>query len=220
LIRPTRGAIGGLQLTTQDPARIAAAAPIATAVSGNNLGSGRISAGAVRDITDPQLQTPATIQFVTATTYTINGALPAQPYIAGNNIDANGWRVQITGAPAINDTFTVGPNTNPAGDNRNALLLTEVLGQPVLDGGNTSLNSAAGRFIGGIGVATGQARTSRDSQQAIHNDNVASRDAISGVNLDEEAANLIRYQQAYQAAAQVISIANTLFDSVLAATRR
>jgi flagellar hook-associated protein 1 FlgK len=219
LIRPTRGAISGMQLTTQDPARIAAAAPIATAVSSNNLGSGRISAGTVRDITDPQLQTPATIQFVTATTYTINGG-PAQAYTAGSNIDANGWRVQITGAPSINDTFSIGPNTNPAGDNRNALLLTDVLGQPVLDGGNTSLNSAAGRFIASIGVATGQARSTRDSQQAIYNDNVAARDAISGVNLDEEAANLIRYQQAYQAAAQVISIANTLFDSVLAATRR
>lgn len=219
LIRPTRGAVSGLTMTTQDPARVAAAAPIATAQGATNLGAGRISAGSVLNVNDPQLLTPATIQFTSATTYTINGG-PVQAYAVGANIDANGWRVQITGTPSANDTFTIGPNANPAGDNRNALLLANALARPVLDGGLTSINAAVQRFIGSIGVATNQVRASRDAQEAIHADNVAARDSISGVNLDEEAANLIKFQQAYQAAAQVIAVANTLFDSVLAATRR
>ena len=219
LIRPTQGAIKGLSVLTQDPNKIAAAAPISTAVSIANGGSGKISAGEVLDVTNANLLTPTTIQFVTATTYSVNGG-PAQAYTPGANIDVNGWRVQISGAPAINDTFTVGQNTNPAGDNRNALLLADALSKPVLDGGTISLNSATGRLIGNIGVTTNQARTNRDAQQAIHNDNIAARDAVSGVNLDEEAANMIRYQQAYQAAAQMIATAGTLFDTVLAAVRR
>jgi flagellar hook-associated protein 1 len=218
-IRPTRGAVSGLVLATQDPARVAAAVPIATAQGATNLGSGRISAGSVLNVNNAQLLTPTTIQFTSATTYTINGG-PAQAYTVGGNIDFNGWRVQISGAPSANDTFTIRPNTNPAGDNRNALLLADSLARPVLDGGLTSINAATQRFIGSIGVTTNQLRASRDAQEAIHTDNIAARDAISGVNLDEEAANLIKFQQAYQAAAQVISIANTLFDSVLAATRR
>ena len=47
----------------------------------------------------------------------------------------------------------------------------------------------------------------------------ATQDSISGVNLDEEAANMLKYQQAYQAAAQLIRVASTLFDSLLSAAR-
>jgi flagellar hook-associated protein 1 len=219
LIRPTQGAITGMSVLTSDPSKIAAAAPITTAASINNKGSGVVSSGEVTNVANVNLLTPATIQFLTATTYSINGGA-AQAYTPGANISANGWQVQISGTPAINDVFTVSQNLNPEGDNRNAVLLSDALSKPILDGGTTSLNNASGRLVGSIGVATNQARSNRDAQQAIFNDNVAARDAISGVNLDEEAANLIRYQQAYQAAAQVISTASSLFDAVLAAVRR
>jgi flagellar hook-associated protein 1 FlgK len=116
--------------------------------------------------------------------------------------------------------FTVDQNTNPAGDNRNALLLANAFNVPVLDGGTVSLNSGSSRLIGTIGVTTSQIRTSRAAQEAIYTSDRASMDGISGVNLDEEAANMVRYQQAYQAAANLIATAGTLFDSVLAALRR
>ena len=77
------------------------------------------------------------------------------------------------------------------------------------------MSDAVGRFVGGIGVATRQAQVNRDAQQVVYDDSVATRDAVSGVNLDEEAANLMRYQQAYQASAKIIEIADKLYMQLL-----
>jgi flagellar hook-associated protein 1 len=188
------------------------------AQSVNNIGTATISQGLVLDPTNAQLRTTATIQFLNATQYTVNGG-PALAYTSGNNIDVNGWRVQISGTPGVGDQFTVSDNTNGTGDNRNALLLSAALSQPLLNGAKTTLNDAVGQFLGGVGVQTNQAQANRDAQHVIYNDAVNSQQGVSGVNLDEEASNLMRYQQAYQAAAQVIKIASTLFQTVLDATK-
>jgi flagellar hook-associated protein 1 FlgK len=219
LVRPTRAAVPGMEVLITDPARVAAAAPVRTAVVSGNSGSGTISAGSVVDAANPQLRSAVTIQFLTANTYSINGA-GSFAYTAGSDIDLNGWRVQISGAPAVGDRFTISDNSSGTGDNRNALLLADALGKPVLNNGTTSLSSAVGEFVGGIGVATRQAQVSRDAQNVVHEESIAAKDAVSGVNLDEEAANLLKYQQAYQAAAQLIRVADTLFQTLLAATER
>lgn len=219
LIRPTRGATSGLGVVITDPGKIAAAAPIRTAAAGANSGDGVISAGKVVDATNAQLRSTVTIKFVSASTYTINGGAPIA-YTSGASIAANGWQVEISGAPAPGDTFTVSDNTGGSGDNRNALALAGSLSRGVLDAGTSSVNDAATTIVGSIGVATRQAQASRDAQTVIRQESVDARDAVSGVNLDEEAANLLKYQQAYQAAAQLISVASSLFDSLLAATSR
>jgi flagellar hook-associated protein 1 len=219
LIRPTRGAIVDMDVLISDPSRVAAAAPIRTAADTGNSGSGTISAGEVLDSTNAQLRAPVTIEFTSATTYSINGA-GSFTYTAGGDIDVNGWRVKISGAPAVGDSFTVSDNTSGTGDNRNALLLADALSAPVLNGGTTSLSSAVGEFVGGIGVATRQAQVNRDAQNVVYEESLAAKEAVSGVNLDEEAANLLKYQQAYQAAAQLIRVADTMFQTLLAATER
>jgi flagellar hook-associated protein 1 FlgK len=219
LIRPTRGAITNMSVLVTDPAKVAAAAPIRTAAASGNSGSGTISAGEVLDSTNAQLRAPVTIQFLTANTYSINGA-GSFAYTAGGNIDVNGWRVQVSGSPAVGDTFTVSDNTSGTGDNRNALLLSDALKSNVLNGGTTSLGSAVGEFVGGIGVATRQAQVNRDAQNVVYEESLATKESVSGVNLDEEAANLLKYQQAYQAAAQLIRVADTMFQTLLSATAR
>ncbi|HTJ18498.1 MAG TPA: flagellar hook-associated protein FlgK [Steroidobacteraceae bacterium] len=219
LIRPTRGAITDMSVLITDPSKVAAAAPIRAAAVSGNSGSGTISAGEVLDSTNAQLRSPVTIQFLTATTYSINGA-GSFAYTGGGNIDVNGWRVQISGAPAAGDSFTVRDNTSGTGDNRNALLLSDALKSNVLNGGTTSLGSAVGEFVGGIGVATRQAQVNRDAQNVVYEESLATKESVSGVNLDEEAANLLKYQQAYQAAAQLIRVADTMFQTLLAATER
>lgn len=219
LIRPTSGAITDMDVLITDPSRIAAAAPIRTAAITGNSGSGAISAGEVLDGTDAQLRAPVTIQFLSANTYSINGA-GSFTYTDGGNIDVNGWRVQVSGTPAAGDSFTVSDNTSGTGDNRNALLLSDALKSPVLNNGTTSLGSAVGEFVGSIGVATRQAQVNRDAQNVVYEESLAAKDAVSGVNLDEEAANLLKYQQAYQAAAQLIRVADTMFQTLLAATER
>jgi flagellar hook-associated protein 1 FlgK len=219
LVRPTRGAAAGLDVTITDPARIAAAAPIKTTATSSNTGDGQISAGTVIDAANPNLRTTATIAFTAANTYSINGA-GSFTYTPGSPIAVNGVEFAITGAPAVGDTFTVQDNTGGAGDNRNAQALYSSLNSKALDGGTASLNDTTNRLIGNIGVMTQQAQANRDAQGIVKQQAADARDSVSGVNLDEEAANLLKYQQAYQAAAQVISIASTLFDSLLAATRR
>jgi flagellar hook-associated protein 1 len=219
LIRPTRAAVSDLEVLVGDPSQIAAAAPIRTAVDADNTGTGAISAGTVINSGNANLTNPVVIEFTGPNTFTVDGGAP-QAYTPGNPISYNGWSVEITGAPAAGDTFTIGPNNSGSGDNRNALLLAEALQRPILNNGTTSLTSGVGQFVGGIGVATRQAQANRDAQAVVHEENLAAQDSVSGVNLDEEAANLLKYQQAYQAAAQLIRIADTLFQSLLNATQR
>jgi flagellar hook-associated protein 1 FlgK len=202
-----------------DPAKIAAAAPIRSGAGASNSGSGSISAGEVLDATNPALRNGVSIAFVDATHYSVNGA-GSFLYTPGGNIDINGWRAVISGAPAAGDTFSMANNTGGVGDNRNMLAMIQSLSQGVLSGGTESIDGAVSRFVGGIGVATNQAQVGAQAQQVILQDTKSAVDTVSGVNLDEEAANMLRYQQAYQAAAQVIRITQDMFDTLLSATQR
>jgi flagellar hook-associated protein 1 FlgK len=219
VIRPTRDAISGFSVAITDPSKVAAAGAIRTGAASANAGTGKISQGDVLDASNAQLLTSANIVFTSATTYSVNGGAN-QAYTAGGNIDVNGWRVQISGAPQTGDTFTVGSNAGATGDNRNAFALADSLKAGVLDGGSASVSASVDKLVNNIGLATQTAQTNRDAQSAINQSDISARDAVSGVNLDEEAANLLRYQQAYQASAQVISIANQMFSALMDAVRR
>jgi flagellar hook-associated protein 1 len=218
-ITPTAGAIHGMSVLVTDPARIAAAAPIRTGAALANAGSGTISTGEVLDPTNAALRSGVSLTFIDSTHYSVNGA-GSFVYAPGANIDVNGWRVAISGAPAAGDTFTVADNTGGVGDNRNMLAMMQTLSSGILSGGSESIDGAVSRFVSGIGVATNQAQVGADAQKVILQDAKSSTDAVSGVNLDEEAANMLRYQQAYQAAAQVIRITQDMFDTLLRATSR
>jgi flagellar hook-associated protein 1 FlgK len=218
-IKPTADAVAGLQVLITDPDEIAVAAPIVTGAASGNTGNGKISAGEVTDATNAQLRSPVTIQFTSATQYTVTGDPTVYTYTSGTDINANGWRVQVSGSPVAGDSFTVRDNVSGSGDNRNALKLAQVLNQPVLNGGSASLSAAAGQFVGNIGVQTNQAQVSSAAQKVVYDEGVSALQSVSGVNLDEEAANLVRYQQAYMAAAQMIRVADTLFQTVLSAVR-
>ena len=219
VIHPTSDAVLGLSVAIADPSKVAAAAPIRAAASTANTGSGSISSGEVLDATNAQLLTTANILFTSPTQYTVNGG-PVQAYTAGGNIDVNGWRVEISGAPATGDTFSVRNNAGASGDNRNAFALADALKAGVLEGGTVSVSSAVERMTADVGLQTRTAQVNRDAEAAVNADDLNARDSVSGVNLDEEAAAMLRYQQAYQASAQIISMAGTLFDSLLAAVRR
>jgi len=219
VIRPTRDVAMGFTVAITDPTRVAAAAPIRAAASSANTGTGSVSPGEVLNSANAQLLTTTSIVFTSATTYSVDGG-PNVTYTPGGNIDANGWRVQVGGAPATGDTFTVRSNAGATGDNRNALALADILGAGVLDGGLTSVAGAVERLTSDVGLATRNAQVNRDAEAVVNRDDLAARDSVSGVNLDEEAANMLRFQQAYQAAAQMISTASSLFDSLLSAMRR
>lgn len=219
LIKPTSEAVAGMKLLISDTSEVAAAAPIKTAATSGNLGNATISAGEVIDSGNTLLRNTVNITFTSATQYTVSGDPTVYTYTAGTNIDVNGWRVQIDGTPVAGDSFTVSDNVGGTGDNRNALKLADVLNQPVLNGGTSTLNGAVGQFIGDIGVKTNQAQVSSAAQKVVFDEATNSLQSVAGVNLDEEAANMVRYQQAYMAAAQMIRVADTIFQSVLEAVR-
>lgn len=218
LIRPTATAAAGTRVAITDPRDIAAASPVAATAAGTNTGTGAIGGIAVTDSTDPNLMQPATITFTSATTYQINGS-GSYAFTPGTPIAANGWSLTLDGAPQPGDSFSVGANTAGVGDNTNANALAGVADLGLLDGGSSTLSDAYASLVGQVGNGAQQAQAGLDAQTALLNQSIASQQNVSGVNLDEEAANLVRFQQSYQAAAQVISVASSLFDTLLAAAQ-
>jgi flagellar hook-associated protein 1 FlgK len=232
LIRPTANGARDIALATNDPAKIAAAAPIRGTTASANTGTAKISSGTVNAPPPPNvnLQAPVTITFTGAATFTVAGAVPAvgaQAYVSGQSISYNGWTVQITGTPAIGDVFNVVSNTNAVGDNRNILLMSSMQTSNLLGGdsttaagvGTTNFQGAYGQLVGDVGAKTSELSVTSLAQTNMATQTVAAQQAVSGVNLDEEAANLMRYQKEYQAAAKAMQIASTLFDSILAIGR-
>ncbi len=219
MIRPTAAAAGDMDALITDVNGIAAAAPVVPAVRSINVGDGIIEFDQVLDVTDPALLTTVTIDFITPATYSINGS-GSFAYTAGSPIDVNGYRIVIDGTPAPGDQFLVQPNFSGTGDNRNMLLLAESLTEGSLNGGTVSIEDGYGQLLTQVGTTTRQVQLNLDAQNAITQQAEQAQLSVSGVNLDEEAANLVQYQQAYQAAAQLIGVADTLFQTILGAVRR
>ncbi|MCG5513566.1 flagellar hook-associated protein FlgK [Ectothiorhodospira shaposhnikovii] len=163
-------------------------------------------------------------------------------YGAGDEIKVDGLVITMPASGSAGDSFLIRPTRNASadiavtiknpeeiaaagqpggvGDNRNALALAKVQTTNFLNGGTTSLEGAYDGLVGRIGTRTRQAEVASLAQERLLADAKAQRESVSGVNLDEEAANLLRYQQAYQASAQIIAITNTLFDTLIGAVRR
>jgi flagellar hook-associated protein 1 len=224
LIQPTRNAASQIDVLIRDTAKIAAAAPIRTEAAGTNTGNATISAGAVNPAVtlNGNLQAAVTITFTTAGTFDVTGAGTGSPtgvVYPGNPpgvITYNGWTAQITGTPAAGDVFTIGPNSGGTADNRNALALANLGSANTLISGTASYNSAYAQLVSDVGNKTRELEVTSQAQASLLDQSAKSQDALSGVNLDEEAANLLRYQQAYQASGKVLQIATKLFDTVLA----
>lgn len=125
-------------------------------------------------------------------------------------------------AVAISDPATIaGAATgNAAGDNTNALALAKLQNTKGMGASTETFQSAYGRMVSTIGILTKEAETKSDAQKALYDRAQAAQSEISGVNLDEEAANLLKYQQAYQAAAQLVRVADEIFQTLLSAAGR
>ncbi|MEX2257903.1 MAG: flagellar hook-associated protein FlgK [Woeseia sp.] len=218
-IHPAGGAAGSVRTLVNEPRAVAMASPVRVQSSVANFGDAHTGSVEVTDRDDPDLLSTVVIEFTSADTYSIDGA-GALSYTSGDTIDINGVSFDISGTPAAGDQFVVEPNLGASGDNSNGLLLADIQTVGILDGGTVSINENYGQLVAAVGGSTHQIKSNLEAQNVILANAEDAQLSVSGVNLDEEAANLIRYQQAYQAAAQMITVANSLFDSLLAATRR
>jgi flagellar hook-associated protein 1 len=223
LVQPTSDAISGLRLLTTDPTKIAAAGPLVASSGATNAGTASVESATVPDTAD-WTRGNYTITFGSPTAYTVTDAggatVTTGTYTPGTALTPfNGIDVTLSGTPAANDTFSVNDNANGTGDNTNALKLAAIMNQGILNNGATSLSSAVNSFVGTVGLQTSQAQNGATAQQSVLSSAQSAQSSVSGVNLDEQAADMVEYEQAYQAAAQTIKTADTLFNSLLAAVQ-
>ncbi|MES1998674.1 MAG: flagellar hook-associated protein FlgK [Pseudomonadota bacterium] len=232
LIRPTVDGAKAFGVAISDTSLIAAAAPIRTAAVSTNTGTGSISAG-VMDKTFVSPASTVTLSYDTATnilsgfpasaavTVTSGGIPTVYPagtpvaYTAGATVSFGGISFTLSGAPASGDSFTIDPNTGGVGDNRNALLLGALQTSNTLAGGTTTYQGGYSQLVSSVGNKTNELNVSSTASGNLLTSMVQAQQSVSGVNLDEEATNLLRYQQAYQAAGKVMQIASQLFNTLL-----
>jgi len=222
-VRPTRLGAIGFQTLVNDPNAIAAASPVRSLTSAANIGNAKISSPTVQNAANVNLRNTVTITFNSpAGTFDVfdvtAGAaiLPAgRTYTPGMLLAENGWQVQLNGTPQPGDVLTVQENIGGATDNRNALALAGIRSQGILDGGTASLEQSYSALTAEVGTITQQINISKDVEGSLLSGAMAERESVSGVNLDEEAGDLIRFQQAYQALSRVIQTAQSLFQSLL-----
>ncbi len=232
MIRPTRGGADSLSLLTSNVRAIAAAAPVTVGEAVNasglpvNTGSAAFAYTGVSSGFAP-LAANVTFTFNSGTnefSYTdggaVTGTLAYNPATdSGTSFTVAGVSFTVTGTPSDTDSFVLGNNTSGTGDNTNALLLAKLQTGLTMENGTASFQGAYAQIVADVGTKTLQADIGSKAQFAMLRQAQADRDALSGVNLDEEAANLIRFQQAYQAMAQVVTVADSMFQTLLSAVR-
>ena len=220
LIRPVAGAASGFRMAISDASAVAAAAPVRTGRSLSNASEAGIALAGIADITDPALRQPAQIRFESAGTFRVydsgnNDLSGPLAYTSGADISFNGWTVRISGTAANGDRFDVQPTIAGSGDNTNALALARVGRQGFRGNGQVSVDDLSARLVATVGAAAVRSGQDLKVQSSLREQVELDVESVSGVNLDEEAANLLRYQQAYQAASKIIGISDELFRSLL-----
>jgi flagellar hook-associated protein FlgK len=164
---------------------------------------------------------PMKVEFTSATNYkitdtntnTIVAERTLDPTQLNPGIRYQGIALSFTSPPALGDVFTLDGNKDGVGNNDNMLALAALEKKPLV--GIKTLANAYIDQVNELGNIARQATIAKSALTVVHDQAVKSRDELSGVSLDKEAADLIRYQQAYQAAAKVLQVASQLFDSVL-----
>lgn len=237
MVRPTINGAANFKLLLTDQSQIAAAAPIATSVPLTNTGSGKIGAGKVdKDYLASPLTAPLTISYASngagaggslsgfpsgqAVKMTVGGVTTSYaagstvPFQDGASYTAGGISFTLNGAPGNGDTFKIAPSS-ATGDTRNAGLLGDLQSKNILDNGKATYQSAYANLVSTVGNKTREVQVNASAAEAQLNVAKGAADNVSGVNLDEEAANLLKYQQAYQASGKVMQIADTIFNALL-----
>jgi len=245
LIRPTHNGAGTIDTEISDTSRIAAASPLRAeaAVDGNgvpsNSGDATISGLAVEPTADTDLDSVLTSGDIELTydssepgfTLTVNGTNTGEVISYDPTTDSGGKRFDLgdelndqdyagitftlAGTPADGDRFTIEKNSNAPGDNGNALALAGLESEKLLNNSQASIQDNYGRMVADIGTKTRQAETNTNAQEQRLQQASDARESVSGVNLDEEAARLLEFQQAYQAVAKTIQTADEMFQTLL-----
>lgn len=227
LVRPFAAAASGLAARPLAPSQLATGYAATVEAAAANTGAAVATRFQVsRQTADSSL--PVSITFNNPpTTFNVTGLasgnLTNVPYTPGQRIpaapaDYNGWTLVLDGAAAAGDSFAVKPTSAPGADNRNALAMGALADLRLVDG--ATLNESYAALLGDTGARVQSARDASTVSSRLQSEASSRQQNVAGVNLDEEAANLLRYQQAYQASAKIIQASQVLFDALLSAAGR
>lgn len=237
-IRPTREAAGDIGVAIANPNDIAAASALRaeSPTSPANQGSASVGNVSVSNTDVLPLSGEVTITYASASSsfnasVTPGGWTVTSPlaYDAATNLwtttvsdgsNTTDVSFELSGTPADGDSFVISNNTGAVADNGNAIALGQLQTKKVLEGESADFQGSYAQMVSDVGSKTHQLDINSKAQKTLLDQAVKNRESISGVNLDEEAANLVKFQQAYQANAQVINAAKALFDTLLDAVRR
>ena len=237
LVRPTLAGASDFKVLIKDVAGIAAAAPIVTSTPVNNVGNVKISAGTVDknflagaptlpvelsyDKASNTLAFPAGMQVTVVDAKGVKTGPITNPveYKDGATYTFGGVSITLSGTPGDKDKFTIADNSSGVGDTRNIGLLGNLQTKNIFNEGTATLQSSYAQLVSTVGNKTREVQVNGQAAEALLNTTRTAAQDVSGVNLDEEATNLIKYQQAYQAAGKVMQIAGTIFDTLLSIGR-
>ncbi|WP_394790086.1 flagellar hook-associated protein FlgK [Rhodoferax sp.] len=223
LVQPYRTAAAAITTAFASPRQLAVASPVQASMGVTNTGS-----LAVANLAAKSVPTPAavTITFSNATTYTrsdIAGTFtfsPGTPIAYDSANPLSGWSLSLSGTAQAGDTITLGPsNTSYTKLNAgNADAMMDLRDLALFDG--SSMADGYASLMSQIGVKVQSVQYTAEVSKSIADNLETSRTGVAGVNLDEEAAKLLQYQQAYQASAKMVQIAQTIFDSLMQSVGR
>ena len=234
LFKPFSTAASEIEALVHNPDELAAASALTANINKNNTGKLQLTQLGANDFTGiPAAQDPVRLTFDGAgqVTYQIYDHLSStwgpvagsMDYVPGQALTINGWSITLTGTPAAGDTVDVA-NALDFGEAfrlnaGNAGAFLDLRDKKVFDEG-TTLSDGFSAAMAVVGTRTQSVQLAKKLSSTVAKNLEMDRTAVSGVNLDEEAARLLQYQQAYQASSKVIQIAQSLFDSVLNAVGR
>ena len=230
LVQPAALAAQSMQLVLTDPRGLAAASPFTAGTGANNLGTASVaSVRAVSPSAAPSLT--ADITFTSNTgdyNWSLNDGTTVTTgsgtWAAGTPIALGGFELRLDGVPKSGDTAKVASTRSPAGNNGNALEFVK-LGDSALVGNTATqaglnITDAYASALASIGVRVQGGKTAAGISTVLAGDAETARSNKAGVNLDEEAARLIQFQQSYQAAAKILQVAQAIFDTLLQTAAR
>lgn len=238
MIRPTFNSSANMGMALDKPKEIAAAAPLRGHAATSNLGTAEMTDPVIESTTQlpPNFPMGGDIQLTydaTNTEYTVAAPggwtvapdpVPYDPATDSGQTQTvtltNGGEdvtisFTIEGEPQDGDTLSIADNTDASGDNRNALDLIDLQTKGIIDGGDADYQGAYAGMVADVGTKAYLAEQNASVQKTLLDNAIEEFEGVSGVNMDEEAAKLLQYQQAYVAAAKYVSTVDELFNTLL-----
>jgi flagellar hook-associated protein 1 len=220
LLRSASAFTSGFKLNLTQPSQLAAGMAMTAVSAPANTGTLGVDAFTVQAGGVANRAT-VTLSFTSTGSFDVTGAGTGNPsgmtFTAGGSISFNGWTVSLNGTPKPGDVITIAPVAQASADNRNAQRMLDLFSQP--SAGGSTFTGGYANLVSEVGVLAQSSNDSFTLASSLQSNAQSAQSEVSGVNLDEEAARMIQFQQAYQAAAKLIATGQKMFETLMDSMR-